>query len=300
MAVPVAVRAQRWAGWVVPALTAAGALALAIAGAIVTNRQEGIGWLNTFVESLSGQSGTLLSDLPLASLSFAFGAGMVSAVNPCGFSMLPAYLGLYLGARDTSSARPSMLRRLAQAWLVGGAVTAGFVALFSVVGAVLGAGTQALADAFPWVGLAVGVLLVLAGAWLLSGAKFYTTIMARAASGIGNPGQVSPRGYFLFGVSYGTASLSCTLPVFLAVVGATLAVSGLLEAIGQFILYALGMGLVILALTIALALFKGALVGTLQKALPYVQPLSALFMVLAGSYIVFYWLTIGGLLDRIS
>ena len=39
----------------------------------------------------------------LIPLGYAFGAGMVSAVNPCGFAMLPAYLGLYLGSRDLVS-----------------------------------------------------------------------------------------------------------------------------------------------------------------------------------------------------
>ena len=33
-------------------------------------------------------------------LGYAFGAGMVAAVNPCGFAMLPVYLSLYLGADD--------------------------------------------------------------------------------------------------------------------------------------------------------------------------------------------------------
>lgn len=83
-------------------------------------------------------------------------------------------------------------------------------------------------------------------------------------------------------------------------VGSTLAVGGLLVALGQFVLYALGMGLVIIFLTLAMGLFKGAMVGTLRRALPYVQPVSAALMVMAGSYIVFYWLTIGGLLKRVA
>ena len=52
----------------------------------------------------------------------------------------------------------------------------------------------------------------------------------------------------------------------------------------------------ILALTLGMAFFKGAMLGTLRKALPYVQPIGSWLMVVAGSYIVFYWLTIGGLL----
>jgi hypothetical protein len=56
------------------------------------------------------------------------------------------------------------------------------------------------------------------------------------------------------------------------------------------------MGLVILALTLGMAFFKGAMVGGLRQALPYIQPVGSWLMVLAGTYIIFYWLTIGGLL----
>jgi len=87
--------------------------------------------------------------------------------------------------------------------------------------------------------------------------------------------------------------LSCTLPLFLAVVGFT--VTGVTTAvvIGNFFLFALGMGSVILALTLTMALFKGAMVGLMRKALPYIQPLGTSVMLLAGMYIVYYWLTIG-------
>ena len=37
----------------------------------------------------------------LIPLRYAFGAGTVSAVNPCGFAMLPTYLGLLLRTNET-------------------------------------------------------------------------------------------------------------------------------------------------------------------------------------------------------
>ena len=67
-------------------------------------------------------------------------------------------------------------------------------------------------------------------------------------------------------------------------------------AFGQFLLYALGMGTVIMVLTLGMAFFKGAMVGGLRKALPYIGPVGSWLMVVAGAYIVFYWLTLGGLL----
>ena len=287
-----------WQHLLFPGLLAGVALAIAVIGAALIGDGSGIDGINGFVESLSGESSSTFGNLGLlAPLGFAFAAGIASAFNPCGFAMLPAYLGLYLGANDKDYESPNPVRQIGRAIVVGGAVTAGLVALFGTAGAVIGLGARAfVVDVLPWVGLVIGIVLAITGAWLVGGGKLYTGIAARASSRIGSPGQVSLRGYFMFGLSYGTASLSCTLPIFLAVVGSTLAVSSLATSLGQFFLYALGMGVVIVTLTLGMAIFKGAMVRTVRKALPYIQPIGNWLMVVAGMYIVFYWLTIGGLL----
>ena len=288
-----------WRSVVFPSVVATLALGVAVIGAILlTGDSSSTGGINGFVEALSGDSSSFLGDLGLlAPLGFAFAAGMASAVNPCGFAMLPAYLGLYLGSSDESEDTPHPARHLGRALVVGGAVTSGFVVLFGVAGVVLGVGARSVViDILPWLGLVIGIVLAIAGSWMLGGGKLYTGFAPRAAAHVGNPSQVGIRGYFLFGLSYGTASLSCTLPIFLAVVGTSLAVSSLLTSLSQFLLYALGMGTVIMALTLGVALFKGAMAGAMRKALPYIQPVGSWLMVVAGAYIVFYWLTIGGLL----
>ncbi len=286
-----------WRRLILPGLLAGFALAIAFLGAALIGKDTGIDGINGFVERLSGGSGSALGNLGLlAPLGFAFAAGMASAVNPCGFAMLPAYLGMYLGTSDQANESGHPVRQIGRALVVGGMVTAGFVVLFGTAGVVIGIGARAfVVDVLPWVGLVVGILLVIIGAWMVGGGKLYTGIAARASSRIGDPAQVGLRGYFVFGLSYGTASLSCTLPIFLAVVGSTLAVSSLATSLGQFFLYGFGMGIVILALTLGMAIFKGAMVRTVRRALPYIQPIGSWLMVVAGVYIVFYWLTIGGL-----
>ena len=279
----------------VPAAVAAVSLTTAFIGALVLGRAEGIDGVNRFVETLSGDSGNLLRGL--APLGFAYAAGMVSAVNPCGFVMLPAYLGLYLGVNDKDAAKVNPLLHVFRALKVGGSVTLGFVVLFGAAGILMSVGARAaVVDILPYLGLVIGIALALTGSWMVGGGKLYTGFAAQAASRIGDPGQVNAKGYFLFGLSYGIASLSCTLPIFLSVIGTSFAVSEIGTSLGQFILYAVGMGTVILALTLGMAFFKGAMLGTLRKALPYVQPIGSWLMVVAGSYIVFYWLTIGDLL----
>jgi len=279
-----------------PMAVSAVALASALIGALIIGNDTGIDGVNLFMERLSGDSGSWLGGLVGASALFALAAGMASAVNPCGFAMLPAYLGMYLGDESGETPQTNPVRHFGRAILVGLTVTAGFVVLFGVVGAIIGLGANFVSDLLQWLGLVIGIGLVLVGAWMVGGGKLYTGVAARAASHMGNPAQVSMKGYFIFGISYGTASLSCTLPIFLAVVGISVAGVGASSVLSDFLLFALGMGLVIMALTLGMAFFKTAMMGALRKALPYIQPLGSALMVIAGTYIVFYWLTIGGLL----
>ncbi len=294
-------RSLGWRGVVslgaLPLAILAVALLTAYIGAQLTNGP--IGSVNTEVEGLSSSStGFLKSVSTYLPFGFAFGAGMVSAVNPCGFSLLPAYLGLFLADDKDAEAPQSRLRH---ALVVSGTMTAGFVLLFAVVGVVIGSGAQFLVDSFPWIGLGIGIALVAGASVLITGKKGYSTLAQQFASKIGGGStNSSNRGIFLFGLSYGTASLSCTLPVFLLVIGGSITASSILPSLGQFLLYGLGMASVITALTISIALFESALVGPLRKVMEYVEPISAVMLLIAGTYIVYYWLTLGGLLDRLS
>ena len=284
-------------GILIAVAIAAAAYAVAILGALSVRNATGIDGVNRFVELLSGSSGAGISNVGIK-LGFAYAVGAASAVNPCGFAMLPAYLGLYVSGGNREQDRRQPVRLVSRAVMVGLSVSIGFVALFGAVGLILAFGSQAVVvAALPYVGLAVGVLLIGAGAYMAGGGKIYTSLAQRAAARIGDPGQLNVPGYALFGVSYGLASLSCTLPLFLAVLGVGAGLSsGFLETLGQFLLYAAGMGSVIMALTLGMAVARSVLVRWMRAALPYVGVVGAWLMVVAGTYIVFYWLTLGDLL----
>ena len=281
---------------ILPIAAATVAIAIAVIGALIVRGESDIDGINFFVESLSGGAARQLGGLSvIAPLGFAFGAGLAAAFNPCGFAMLPAYMGLYLGVGDEDN--PSFIAHIGKALLIGGSVTVGFILLFAAAGAVIGLGARSVVGSvLPWIGLGVGILLTIAGAWLLGGGKLYTALAQQMAEKFGNPGQANIRGYFIFGLAYGLASLSCTLPIFLAVVGSSFAAASIWTAFAQFILYAVGMGTVIITLTLGMALFKGAMVGGMRKVMPYMQSVGTWLMLIAGTYIVFYWLTIGNVL----
>jgi len=80
------------------------------------------------------------------------------------------------------------------------------------------------------------------------------------------------------------------------VVGSALAGQSLLTGFGEFVSYALGMGAILITVTLGAALFRGAVARWLRGAIPYVHRASALFLLGAGIYLIYYWLFEGGLL----
>jgi len=240
----------------------------------------------TYVNQLN----SWVNQLPLA---YAFGAGMAASINPCGFLMLPSFAAFYLGSRDASPGVPSPLERGLRALFLGTMVTLGFLALFGTVGLVIATGGRWLVGLFPWSGLVIGAVLVLLGLWLLLPGR---SLGLLAASRVQPAWGRSPGALFAFGLAYGIASLGCTLPVFLVVVGTALAAQGPLVALIQFLNYALGMGLVLTAVAVSLAYFERALVGPIRALIPLVERLGPAFLMLAGTYLIYVWFRYGRLL----
>jgi cytochrome c biogenesis protein CcdA len=223
----------------------------------------------------------------LLPVGFAFAAGMVASVNPCGFFMLPAYISYHLGTEEDGFYKQSASRRLAKGLLLGGVTTLGFLVVFAAVGGVISAGGQWLVRVFPYAGVAIGVVMIIVGLYLVI---THRTLGIMAASRVTVSPQRNLRNVFMYGVVYAIGSLSCTLPIFLVVVGSSLTSQGLLGSLSQFIGYALGMGTILVAVTLGAALFQGTVARALRKALPYVHRTSALFMVGAGAYLIYYWI----------
>ena len=225
----------------------------------------------------------------LLPVGYAFAAGMVASVNPCGVLMLPSYVMYQL---RTEGARSSTARRALRAVLIAAVVTAGFILIFAAVGGIIAAGGQWLVSSFPYVGLIIGVVMAALGIWILATGK---TLSILGAGPVSIERERNLKNGFVFGIVYAVGSLSCTLPIFLVVVGTSLTGGGLASSFGQFIGYALGMGTIIFLVTIGAALFRRAMGRWMRLVTPYIHRVSAMFLIGAGAYLLYYWLFVSGL-----
>jgi cytochrome c-type biogenesis protein len=214
-----------------------------------------------------------------ALLIAAFAAGMVSTVNPCGFAMLPAYMGIFIGER--ASTRRSALG-------VGASVSLGFVSVFAVAGLLVASGVRFVIGWIPWIAALVGVGLIAVGVAELRG----THILIRIPGARRAPGDHSFRGLVGFGASYGVASLSCTLPIFLSLIAGAVAGRSLLESLAVFLSYGAGMSLVVISLTLGLAAGRDRLLRAVRPLGAKLGVISGWVLILAGGFIVWYWATV--------
>jgi cytochrome c biogenesis protein CcdA len=219
-----------------------------------------------------------------APIAYAFTAGLVAAVNPCGFPMLPAYLSFFIGADDTEADGSG---RVPRALASGAAVSLGFFLVFVGIGLPIDAGLDAVMEWVPWLTMVIGAGLATMGAAMIAGRapKLGLPRLDRGGRTRGAGSMV------LFGVSYAIASLGCTLPIFLVVVAGTTESANLASGVAAFAAYAAGMSVVLLSVSLALALAREGMVRWLRSSLRYVDRVAGGLLVVVGLYLVYYGYT---------
>lgn len=216
-------------------------------------------------------------------IALALVAGGLATINPCGFALLPALLSFYVGADEESL--PRAPTRALQGLVVGLVVTAGFLSVFAAIGIPITYGATKITKAIPWAGIAIGAVMAVAGVIVLSGKQLSLSVRTPTAT----RRERRARTMFLFGMAYAVASLACTLPIFLALIGASLATTGAAAGLVVFASYGLGMAIVLMALSVGAAFVRGGLARTLKRLVPYMNRVAGALLVIAGAYLTYYW-----------
>ena len=214
--------------------------------------------------------------------AYSFLLGVLAAVNPCGFVLLPTYLVYYLGTE--AGTKDPVPVAVARALRVGTAVSAGFVSLFLVVGIITRLFTDAISRNAKYASLVIGIALVAGGIAMIAGWK---------------PRIVTPdvemkrsrtvRSMFMFGIAYAVASVGCTIGFLVSVILGSVGRHGFVSGVLSVVLYGLGMGLLVTSLTVAVALSRNGFARFLRRGLPWFDTVSAALVTVTGLYLTWYW-----------
>jgi cytochrome c-type biogenesis protein len=217
-------------------------------------------------------------------MGLSFLRGLVAAVNPCAFVMLPTYLMYFLGME---SHRPGDQRAtVRRALLVSAVVSAGFMAVFVVVGVVSEYATRWVESNAKYATLVIGIGFVALGAAMLAG---YRLPISTPKIDV-DISDRTLRAMALYGIAYAVASIGCTLPLFSTVVlRGTVDREGWGTGLAHVVAYGAGMALIVTALTIALAVANTGLLRLLRSGSQYVDRIAAVLVLLSGLYLVYYF-----------
>jgi len=220
-----------------------------------------------------------MSDVPVF---LALAAGVLAAVNPCGFALLPAYLSLLVVADGPPARRSAAIGR---ALALTAAMTVGFVVVFGAFGLALAPTAGLVQRHLPWFTITFGLLLAVLGGWLIAGRQLPALPWKPSRAPTLTRSMPSMA---LFGVAYALASMSCTIGPFLAIVVSSLRAGSPLEGVGLFVAYGVGMGLVVGTLALAVALARASLVVHLRRGARWLSRLGGLLLILTGGYVAWY------------
>ncbi len=219
-------------------------------------------------------------------LAFALAAGVLAAVNPCGFVMLPAYLTVFIASTPAGDGAPSArLAAAGRALAATAAMTAGFLAVFGVFGLVLAPVASTVQRWLPAVTVVIGVALLGLGVVMLTGRslKIRIPVVQTRVNPTAGLGSMA-----LYGICYAIASLGCTIGPFLVVTTTTFTAGDTLAGISAYAAYATGMGLVVGALAVTTALAQHATARALRTLLPHITRIGGGLLIVAGAYLSWY------------
>ena len=218
-------------------------------------------------------------------VGLAFAAGLVAALNPCGFAMLPAYLALVIRSESGTGNAATAVGRAVAATV---AMTLGFLAVFGTFGLLTVSLASTVQRYMPYATVLIGIALVVLGILMLTGRELSLFLPNRLAHNVSWAPTPRLGSMFGYGVAYAIASLSCTVGPFLAVTGAGVGGSSAIGRVWIYVAYAAGFALVVGALAVAVAMAGSALIERMRRILPYVNRIGGAVLILVGLYVGYY------------
>ncbi|MCI4336575.1 MAG: redoxin domain-containing protein [Thermoplasmata archaeon] len=267
--------------------------------------------LQSTISSALAGTAAAISIVTVSVFLLAAVAGVTTFFSPCAFPMFPGYMSLFLGLntrQDAASTDPSgpTYKGAARRAIFAGSITAlGMILVFLLVGLALIFAASFVSGYIPYLLIAVGSVLVVLGALLLTNLQYWRIITPlqnlwyrlggkrpeeTLASTTAATGKAFYLKLFSYGMGYAAAAAGCVAPVIFSAILAGLAL-GLLGGIINILIFSLTAAMLMIVVTLMLALAGKKYVDQLKAFTPIIKKVSAGVLILVGAYLIYFYYT---------
>lgn len=212
---------------------------------------------------------------------FSFIQGVFAFFAPCAVALLPAYIVSFISRNEDvqNSKFQILLKGLKLAFFS----ILGILAIYIIAGGFIVLAAELIKSYMKYVAIFLGVMLVVIAILMLLGKEFSLNI------------HINQKKYdneikeaFFFGVAYAIGALGCLFPLFLVVASQALSEPNTLLGVSYIIAYFVGISLLMIITIISSIFAKDFISKKIRFILPYMQKISAVLLIVAGIYIIYY------------
>jgi cytochrome c-type biogenesis protein len=201
-----------------------------------------------------------------------FLAGVASAASPCLLPLYPGFLAYLSGGTAGGRSMP--------AWPLGFLVLAGVLTAMLGVGLVLAAVGASSASVVGYLVPVIDALLVVIGLLLLAGRNPFARLPQAPIPVLRHPFA----GAYVYGLLLGPVALPCAGPFLVTIFVISVGLADAAPRVLTFLVYGLGFGLPLLALSFLAAARRQALAGQISRHHTAVDRILGTLLVVVGVY----------------
>ena len=277
--------------------------------------------------AIKGEAEAIDPAQQLGLIAFAFIAGLAAFFSPCSFPLLPGYITYYfkVGAdarvkREAAAAKegdhpvrggepsgPTRGHQVMTGLKLGTVSGLGIVLVYFVLGIIvigaLALGVTALGDAITYLKPIVGVILVIMGILTLLDIAINTGYITAPFRRLKD--KVRPRkgpkkptfdtaGLFLYGVGYGSASASCSAPIFIALAFAAVSTGRPVDAVVTFVVFLFSLWFLMAIVSVVLTASEEKVKSGMMRYYIWIKRVTGVVFIIAGAYLLYLFLEAEG------
>lgn len=212
---------------------------------------------------------------------FSFIQGVFAFFAPCAVALLPAFVVSFISRNQELSTSKFylLIRGLKLAFFS----ILGILLIYAIASGFIVLAAELIKSYMKYVAVSLGVILIIMAILMLLGKEFSLNIHLNEKT---HDNEIKEA--FFFGIAYAIGALGCLFPLFLVVASQALSEPNTLLGFSYIVAYFVGISALMITTIISSIFAKDFIARKIHSILPHMQKISAILLIVAGVYIIYY------------